>query len=184
MANEVNLESICKDKENSDKFVFPMTARRYRVLAADGIVPPVVAGKIDFVKATKDLLIYYQKLAAGQGTLTLTDERVRLTKINADRKELQLQKEKGALLHTEKAMQLWGQVAMVIKHKLLALPVKLAPLLIGARTLTEAKAVIDRAIGEVLTEISNPNLKNYAVIKEEEKEVKKAIRKKKAAKKK
>ncbi len=88
MANEVSIEKVCKQ-------IFGITPRRYRQLATEGVVPPVVKGKIDFLEAVKALIEYYRKLAAGQGSLTLVDERARLTKIQADMKELELQKKRG-----------------------------------------------------------------------------------------
>lgn len=155
MANEQNLETVCKN-------IFGITSRQYRYLATDGKVPPVVSGKIDFVLATKQLLEYYRKLAAGQGSLSLTDERVRLTKINADRKDLQLQKEKGELLHVDTAMKLWGMVCQNMRGKMLAIPKKLAPLTFGARTIPEIEATVRKAIYECLEEVSEPDLRKMS----------------------
>ena len=155
MANEQNLEAVCKS-------VFGITSRQYRYLANDGKVPPVVSGKIDFVLATKQLLEYYRKLAAGQGSLSLTDERTRLTKINADRKDLQLNKERGDLLHVDICMKLWGAVCQNMRGKMLAIPKKLAPLTFGARTIPEIEATIRKAIYECLEEVSEPDLKRVA----------------------
>lgn len=150
MANEQNLETVCKN-------IFGLTSRQYRYLANDGKVPHVVSGKIDFVLATKQLLEYYRKLAAGQGSLSLTDERVRLTKINADRKDLQLQKEKGELLHVDTVMKLQGGVLQNIRSRILSLPVKLATLSFGSATIAENESIIRRGIYEVLDEIREIN---------------------------
>lgn len=155
MANEQNLETVCKS-------IFGISSRQYRNLANDGKVPPVVSGKIDFPLATKQLLEYYRKLAAGQGSLSLTDERIRLTKINADRKDLQLNKERGDLLHVDTAMKLWGAVCQNIRGKMLAIPKKLAPLIFGARTIPEIEATTRKAIHECLEEVSEPDFKRMA----------------------
>ena len=151
MANEVKLEKVSQQ-------VFGISPRRYRQLAADGIVPQVVNGEIDLLRATRDLLDYYRKLLAGQGSLSLTDERVRLTKINADRKELQLQREKGELIETAIAMQVWGDVVMRMRSKLLSIPTKLAGIAVGHQSPVEVKSVVDKYIEEVLSELSNPDL--------------------------
>ena len=156
MANEVNLEQVSQK-------IFQMSARRYRQLVNERDFPPVKEGLIDFVAASAAVCKYYKDLAVGQGSMTLTDERSRLTKINADRKELMLRKERGELIETEKAMYLWGQVAMVIRSKLLSFPTKLAPLVLGYKSLVELKAVIEKFIEEVLIEVANPNLKDYRV---------------------
>ena len=63
MANEVELEKVAKS-------VFGISSRRYRQLANDEIVPPVVKGMIDFVAASKAIIAYYRKLAESQGSLS------------------------------------------------------------------------------------------------------------------
>ncbi len=143
----VKLDDICKN-------LFGITPRRYRQLASEGILPPVVKGEIDVAKATRALLDYYRKLLQGQGSLTLTDERARLTKIQADRKELQLQKERGELIHVETAMKMWGSVIQQIRQKLLAIPTKASPILHGAKTIAETKETLEKFIFEVLEEIT------------------------------
>lgn len=91
----------------------------------------------------------------------LQKQRARLTRINADRKELQLEQERGRLIRTELAQRLWGAVLFNMINKLEALPSKLAPALQGL-TIPEAKAALDKAIYEVRMEMSNPDLKEIA----------------------
>lgn len=95
-------------------------------------------------------------------TVSLTAERIRLTKINADRKALQLAREQGKLIDTEVAMKLWGAVIQIISNKLDAIPVKLAPLARATSSDMEAKEIIDKFIREVKEELSNPNLAEVA----------------------
>ena len=93
------------------------------------------------------------------GSLSLTDERIRLTKITADRKELLLQRERGELINTERAMTLWGAVIQIIANKLEAIPVKLAPLARATSSDREAKEIIENFINEVRVELSSPDLR-------------------------
>jgi len=152
MANEVKLEVACKT-------ILGITSRRYRQLAKEGIVPEPVKGEIDILRACKAIIEYYRKLAQGQGSLTLTDERARLTKLRADQQELKLKKERGELIQVDLAMSLWGSVCMNIRNKLLAMPTKLAPLVFACKKISEVKEVIEKNIQEVLEEVANPNLK-------------------------
>lgn len=156
MANEVRIDHVSKK-------IFQMSERRYRQLVNEREFPPVKGGLIDFVAAAAAVCKYYKELAMGQGSITLTDERARLTKINADRRELLLRKEKGELIETEMAMYLWGRVAMVIKSKLLSIPSKLASLVLGCKNIIEIKIITEKFIEEVLTEIANPDLRAYRV---------------------
>jgi hypothetical protein len=148
----MNLEKICEP-------VFGITSRRYRQLEKDNIVPKIANGEIDFPRAVKMLLDYYRKLAEGQGSLSLTDERVRLTKINADRKMLQLKREEGKLWDAEVVSLLIGGLLRVMNSKLSAIPVKLAPLARATASDMEAKEIIDKFISEVKAEIADTKLK-------------------------
>ena len=151
MANEINLEQACQ-------LILGITSRRYRQMAAEDLVPPVIKGKIEIFKACKYLLEYYRKMAAGQGSMSLTDERVRITRLNADLKELQYKKLRGELIEVEKAMRLWGQVINAIRQKLLAMPVKLPPLIAGIKSLPQIKGRVDDFIREALVELANIEL--------------------------
>ena len=152
MGNHVKLEAVCEN-------YFGMSTRRYRQLATEGLFPPPINGSIDFAKAAKAVIAYYKQMAAGQGSITLTDQRARLTKINADRKQLMLERERGELISTEKAMHLWGGVCLQIRSKILSVPSKV-PLIFSCKSLSEAKDALEKLLWEVLTEIANPNLKS------------------------
>lgn len=138
-----------------------ITPRRYRDLAKEGIVPVTEKGKVPFLPTVKAVIEYYRKRAEAGGSLSLTDERTRLTRLNADRRELQLQKERGDLINCGVAVKLWAAVCLNIKTKIEQIPSKLAPLAYGLKT-PEIKAVADQMVYEVLMEIANPNLEQIA----------------------
>ena len=95
MAEKTNLVSVCQP---SQTYVFPFTTRRYRQLASEGVVPPVVNGNINLLLACRMLLEHQQKVIEGRGTINLSDEKKRLVKINADRKEFELERMKGEFI--------------------------------------------------------------------------------------
>ena len=151
VTGEVKLEAAARG-------IFGITSRQYRKHAIEDGAPSVIRGKIDIFQACKWLIGYYRALAKGQGSLSLTDERTRLTKITADRKELQLKEEKGELINTMEAMEAWGIVCQAIRSKVLSMPSKLAPLILGIKTISEIKEITEKFMREVLTEIANPDL--------------------------
>lgn len=148
----VKLDEVCQK-------VFGITTRRYRYLAAEGIVPKPEKNQIDFVLACKALIEYYRKLAQGQGGVSLAEERARLTKIQADRKELQLKKEKGELIPVDEAMKEWINALQKVRQKLLAIPIKASPLVIASKNTKEAKEILENFIYEALEEIANQERK-------------------------
>lgn len=154
MANEQSLEVVSK--------VLGITPRRIRDLSKDGILPPIISGRIDFPLSCMMYIEYKNKLQEGGGSLSLTDERCRLTKINADRKELQLDRERGELLHVDAVMMFTGAVMQNIRNKMLALPKKMSPIVFGSKSIPEVEEVIKKYVYECLTEVSEPDFKSIA----------------------
>ena len=108
-------------------------------------------------------LAYIRYLKESKGGKTdLIEERIRLTRAQADQKEWDLKTAQGEYVHVDTAMQLWGQVAQGIRSKLLSIPSKLAPLVIGCNGLSEIKEIAEKQIHEVMEEVSNPDLKKYS----------------------
>ena len=157
MANPVLMVELTKVADA----VFGIGWRRYRQLATDGVTPPVKAGKIDLIEASRTLIEYYRKRAEAGGSLSLTDERTRLTRINADRKQLELEKMRGETIDTERAQQVWAAVMQNVVNKLELLPAKLPPMAYGL-TIPEIKALVEKMLYEVRNEIANPDLKDLA----------------------
>jgi len=160
MAGEIELEKFVSYWESKG---LKMKSRRYRTLAEEGKVPKLAkGGKVtDPMAAMTALACYYQKLAEGNGSLSLTDERTRLTRINADKKELELEKARGELLDTAFAQKMWGGVLENIVKKIDIIPSKLPPLAYGL-SIPEIKAVTERMIFEIKNEMSNPDLEQIA----------------------
>lgn len=158
MANMVNIDELAR---LWNKGGLSLTSRRYRQLAKEGHVPDPVKGMVDAPLALIKLAAYYHQQSSMSGDLSLTDERTRLTRINADKKELELQKAKGELIKTEIAVKLWGGIIVNIKKKLDQIVAKLPPLAYGL-TIPEIKSVTERIIFEVSSEIANPDLGELA----------------------
>jgi len=98
----------------------------------------------------------------GNGELSLTDERTRLTKYQADLAQIELKKARGELLNTEEAMKYWSEVVMACRQRLLGFPTRLAPTIATTQSIPEIKERIEHAIHEVLNEFTNPDLSRIA----------------------
>ena len=156
MANMVKINDICPS-------FLKITSRRYRQLAEEGHVPKPEKGLADLMPATRDYIEYLHQRLQGSGSMSLTDERTRLTKIQADRKEIELLKTKGELLPVLEAMALWSAVIMTMKTRLLGSPRKLAPILYGCAKETEIQEILQREIDEICKELAEPDLREIAV---------------------
>lgn len=123
-----------------------------------GNIPEPVKSQWEWPKINIIFIEHLKELAQGFNSLSLTDERIRLTKINADRKQLQLDKERGDIVNVETAMRLWGNVCQKIRQRLLAVPTKLPPVVYGIKELSKIKSKTDDFIREVLNELADIDL--------------------------
>ena len=139
-----------------------LSERRVYQLVKDNILPRPVKGAFDAIACIHGYIDYLKKLAAGNGELSLTDERTRLTKYQADLAGIQLHRAQGQVVGSKKAQGVWEDIVVAIRQKLLGLSNRLAPLVATSQSIPEIKDRIDNAIFEVLNELSNPNLERVA----------------------
>jgi len=150
---KVKVDEACK--------LFDISPRRYRQIAQDGHAPVPVKNEIVFVEAVRQIVKYYRGLAQGQGSMTLVDERTKLTHKRAEKLELELENMKGNLVSLESVEKVVGTVIAGFKARLLSLPAKLAPVVVEL-TPAEAQEKIQKAIYDVLEEL---NQIDYAELK-------------------
>ncbi|SPP99677.1 hypothetical protein NBG4_1070001 [Candidatus Sulfobium mesophilum] len=137
-----------------------MTIQTYYKLAKTGVVPKPDKGVIDAKLAAVKIALYYREMTERQaGDVTLTSQRIRLTRAITARKELELKREMGEVIDTGQAMFLWSGIMENMRVRLAALPDTLAPLLMGCGSATEAESITRGIIHRVLTELSAPSLK-------------------------
>ncbi len=146
MANTVKIDKVCPN-------VFGISVRRYQQLAKESILPQSDNGYIDFVLATKHLISYYQKLVEGQGSITLTEERARLARVQADLVTLEYKKAIGELVDADEVSRIWIARGQACLSRLLAIPAKLPPLLEG-KSKVECQGILRDHIYEALDELS------------------------------
>jgi len=144
--NEVELEKVSKS-------VFGITSRRYRQMANEEIVPPVIKGKIDFIAASKMLIEYYRKLAAGQGIMSLTEERLKKVQIERKLKELEYMVETKELISREEMISDELGMAGIFKTALLSFHRSLPPILFG-REVREISTIIKKETWNILNRLN------------------------------
>lgn len=135
-----------------------LTERRVQQLVRDDILPRPVKGLYEPVACVHAYIDYLKKQISGAGEISLTDERTRLTKFQADLAEIELAKARGELVQSKRAMTAWGEVVQALRQKLLAIPTRLAPVLASSKSTAQTKEKLEESIYEVLNECTNPNL--------------------------
>ena len=133
-----------------------LSERRVRQLSAEGVIPKAARGRYELVGAVRGYVRYLRDLilkdeagAADYGT-----ERARLVKAKADLAEMEAARMRGDLLPAPEVAAAWTEIVALLRARLLVLPDKLAPLIHETTTIAESRAVLKKAIHEVLTEIA------------------------------
>ena len=83
------------------------------------------------------------------------DESERLTRLKADKLQLELDEKAGTLIPAEQVESALVTANMRIKTKLLSVPSVLAPQVHGIKDQFEIQAVMERAVKEVLAELAS-----------------------------
>lgn len=98
------------------------------------------------------------RLGSGDGDLDLTEERARKAKEEADRIEMQNKVMRGELLPREDVdAAVTGSFARV-RARVIGLPTKVAPMVVGMENPAEIEAVVRKAANEALKELSETNV--------------------------
>lgn len=84
-------------------------------------------------------------------------ERARLTKEQADKAAMQNAVTRGVLVDVEEVAQHWGGLLTNCKTKLLAIPTKAAPMVIGSKSLPQVREVLEKFIREALHDLISAN---------------------------
>lgn len=81
-------------------------------------------------------------------------EKARLTHEQAEKVAMENMVRRGQLVDTEKVAGWWASIITNAKQRLLAIPTKAAPLVLGLKTLPEVRDQLETTINEVLLELS------------------------------
>lgn len=154
--NKLDLSVACER-------VFGISVRRYRQLAQEGHVPKSENGIINFLIAARELFNYYRKSTA-TGTMSLMDEKTRLTKTDADKREIELRVLRGELVEMRSVEIVISRAITALKSKLLSVAPRCAPVVINFKNPIEAQEHIEGLIHEALNELS---IMDYDEIKQD-----------------
>lgn len=133
-----------------------VTTRRLRQMGEDPIDPPTrdEQGKYP----ARDFLLWCVRNEFGSAEkINYNDERARLTKAQADEKELQVDQLRGDLIPSDQVIDMLETVIANARAKLLTLPIKLAQAALAATELKEIEREAEALIYEALAELSNGN---------------------------
>ena len=81
--------------------------------------------------------------------------KIRLTNLQADKLELEIEERRGTVVNSDEVSELWAKYIYASKNRLTGMPAKLAHELSGIDDPKGVKQVLERAVDEVLRELSS-----------------------------
>lgn len=134
-----------------------LTDRRVQQLVKDGIIPKTEHGRYELAPAVQGYIRYLQDRSVGNA-LAPADyhlEKSRLTRLQADKAEMEVKEIAGELVRVEDLLNAWHEILMDCKGKILSIPSKLATVVIDIDDPAEAQELIESHLREALEELSD-----------------------------
>lgn len=143
--------------------IIGVSDRRIRQLAEENILVRVSKGRYNLLESTKNYILTLKVALESDGRdnpdgeLVLEEEKALHERVKRFIAELKLQTMKGELHKSNDVERVMTDMLVSVKTKLLAMPSKLAPLIIGRTDVGSVKDVITKEILETLNELKEYN---------------------------
>lgn len=152
MAQSVPVSTIAK--------LLNLTERRVQQLAKEGVIPKALRGEYNLVGCVQGYIRYLQEEArqGGGGDDELKLHKTRMLAAKANIAELEAKERFGELVPADEVSEAWGQMVANMRARLLSMPGKLAPQLVGIEEAHEAQTLIKTAVFEALQQLATPDI--------------------------
>jgi len=123
-----------------------LTERRVQQLAREGVIPKAESGRYDLVQAVRGYVKYLRDRAVGEvSTADVFTEKARLTKLTADKLEIEIAERTGQLVDAAAVRKEAFTAGRQVRDRLMKIPDKLSPEL---ATMDDAHAIRVRLAAE------------------------------------
>jgi phage terminase Nu1 subunit (DNA packaging protein) len=138
-----------------------VSERRVQQLTKEGL-PKEDRGKYDLGKCMLWYIRYLQAALEASGRRDSTDEdyggmreeRARLLRAEAELKEIELAKERGQVVTIADVEREWSAIVLSVKARIMAIPPRLAPEILGETSRVMAQAKIEKYCKEALAQLA------------------------------
>lgn len=140
--------------------IFGLTERRVRQLVEEGVIDRIGHGRYDLQDSLKKYIAFLRAAASAEVDSSKVKENLDYEKFlheraKREKAELELAHIKGELHHSADVEKVMNDMLGAFRSKLLALPAKLAPLLIAQNTVATIQDMLQNEIYEALNELSD-----------------------------
>ena len=139
--------------------ILDITDRRIQQLAKIGVIPRVARGRYPLYPSILGYIKYLRELSLeADAPSDIKDAKLRSERARAEILELEAAQKASELIHKDHVTRVWTSITGLIKAKSLSLPTKVAADLFAARNINEIRAILDRAVHEILIELSETEI--------------------------
>ncbi len=135
--------------------VFGKTARWVNMQTHDGVFVQSGRGKYALAENVQRYVDSLQKRPEGAGEVNLNREKALHEAVKREMAEMELAAMKGEMHRSEDVKLVMNDMIAAFRSRILVMPPKIAPQLIGLTDLAAVRSVLDRECREALTELSD-----------------------------
>lgn len=158
--------------------LFGLTTRRIRMLADEGVIQKTSRGRYNLQENIRSYIVYLKtsqnlKEKPVDNELDPDKERALLTRRQREKLDLEIAAMRGQMHFSNDVERVMNDMLANFRAKLIAMPTKVAPILIARNDISEVQELLQREFFEVLQELScyDPSIfynEKYIELDEEE----------------
>jgi phage terminase Nu1 subunit (DNA packaging protein) len=153
------LESATKVSVQVIARLLMISERRVQQLANEGVIPRTETRRYNLEESVQAYIQFLQGKNVGRGMadeqIDFHEEKARLTKIQADKAQLELDEMARSLVKAEDVSREWYNAVTDCKGRLLSIPSKAAPIVAAETSAGACKKIIDDLVYEALEELGS-----------------------------
>jgi len=137
--------------------LFQVTQPRLVQLVKEKVAVKFGTGRYDLCTSVRNYVLFLRARTMPNSmskNIDYHEERARLTKMQADKAEMEVEELAGSLAKVEDVVKQWESILMDVKGKLLSIPSKLATIVCDEDNPAVIQDLIDNYIREALLELS------------------------------
>jgi phage terminase Nu1 subunit (DNA packaging protein) len=146
-----------------------ITKRSINALAERGVLPRQADGQFALAESLRAYVTHREDVVAAEdATSDYGKARAELYQEKAEMARMQREKIQGKLLDADEVFKTWASLVTVMKQRLLNIPTKLAPRLLGKRHAAEIETLIRAEIYEALEALANMEVRHRKTEEDED----------------
>ena len=134
--------------------LFGVSQRRIQEYCQLNILQKQARGRYNLCDCVQRFVHFLREKRA-QYPIDLQNERARLTKLQADKADLELMETRGEVIRAEDVARTWADLVIAARSRLLAIPTSLTPGILAADSQNAVTELLRDAIEDALNELAD-----------------------------